>query len=233
MTSRSAPSPRNTVQRGNRWSGFLAAAVRSPRDVGTLLPSGPELARRLAAVVPQSGPAGRPAVVVEVGAGDGAVTGAIVAQARPDALIIAVEKDAALAARLRTREPGVRVVTADAVTLPAILAEHEASKADVIVSVLPWTLFGAQQQRALLTAFAESLHDDGVFTAAAYSTGYWAPSARRFRDELGRTFGEVLPTRTMLRHVPPAMSYVCRRPLRVGAGGGPAEGPELTEGRSR
>jgi phospholipid N-methyltransferase len=223
--------------------------------VGTLLPSGPELARRLAAVVPQSGPAGRPAVVVEVGAGDGAVTGEIVAQAGPDALIIAVEKDAGLAARLRTREPDVQVVTADAATLPAILAANGVARADVIVSVLPWTLFGSDQRRAFLATFAASLHDDGVFTAAAYSTGYWAPTSRRFRDELSHTFGEVLPTRTMLRHIPPAMSYVCRRPLRPDAEacdggadlagspqilGGPVVGdlpatdsPGVTEDRSR
>lgn len=219
------------VRPSRRWGGFLAAAVRSPRDVGTLLPSGPELARRLAAVVPRTGTAGRPPVVVEVGAGDGAVTGEIAAQAGPEALVIAVEKDAALAARLRERQPGVHVATADAATLPDILAQHGVERADVIVSVLPWTLFGPEQQRSLLAVFAESLCADGVFTAAAYSSGYWAPASRRFRDELGRTFAEVLPTRTMLRHLPPAMTYVCRRPVRAGTTG--ADGSELSEGRSR
>ncbi|MGH3939902.1 MAG: class I SAM-dependent methyltransferase [Pseudonocardiaceae bacterium] len=194
--------------------GFLAAAVRSPRDVGTLLPSGPELARRLAAVVPRSGPAERPMVVVEVGAGDGAVTWAIVERAGPDAVVIAVEKDPGLANRLRARASGVRVITADAGTLPAILVGQGVRRADVIVSVLPWTLFGPQQQRELLDTFSAALQADGVFTAAAYSSGYWTAAARRFRSELERTFSEVLPTRTMWRHVPPAMTYVCRRPLR-------------------
>jgi len=78
--------------------------------------------------------------------------------------------------------------------------------------VLPWALFGPQQQRELLAIFAGALRSDGVFTAAAYSLGYWTPAARRFRHELERFFGEVLPTRTMWRHLPPAMTYVCRRP---------------------
>ncbi|MGH3936213.1 MAG: class I SAM-dependent methyltransferase [Pseudonocardiaceae bacterium] len=186
--------------------------MRAPRDVGTLLPSGPELARRLAAVVPRDGMAGRPTVVVEIGAGAGAVTGAIAEQADQDAVVIAIEKDPELADRLRARELGVQVVTADAATLPAILAAHGVARADVIVSVLPWTLFGSRQQRELLTTFAAALHSDGVFTAAAYSLGYWTASARRFRRELDQTFGEVLPTRTMWRHLPPAMTYVCRRP---------------------
>jgi phosphatidylethanolamine/phosphatidyl-N-methylethanolamine N-methyltransferase len=155
-------------------------------------------------------------VVVEVGAGGGAVTAAIVQQADQDAVVIAVEKDAELAEQLRARQLGVRVVTADAVTLPAILADHGVDGADVIVSVLPWTLFGPRQQRQLLAIFAAALQADGVFTAAAYSLGYWMPAARRFRRELERFFGEVLPTRTMWRHLPPAMTYVCRRPGQVG-----------------
>ncbi len=219
MASHSASRPRDPVQRalGGGWGAFLAAAMRSPRDVGTLLPSGPELARRLAAVVPGAGQAGRRLVVVEVGAGAGAVTAAIAREADHDAVVIAVEKDPGLADRLRSRELGVRVVTADAATLPSILADHGVDRADVIVSVLPWTLFGPQQQREFLTIFAAALATDGVFTAAAYSCGYWTPAARRFRRELGRVFGEVLPTRTMWRHLPPAMTYVCRHPDMTGA----------------
>ncbi|MGH4010693.1 MAG: class I SAM-dependent methyltransferase [Pseudonocardiaceae bacterium] len=214
MASHPASQPQDAANPalGGGWGAFLAAAMRSPRDVGTLLPSGPELARRLAAVVPRTGPAGRPSVVVEVGAGAGAVTGAIAEQADQSAVVIAVEKDPELAEQLRSRDLGVRVVTADAATLPAILAAHGVDRADVIVSVLPWTLFGPRQQREFLTIFAAALQADGVFTAAAYSWGYWTPAARRFRRELEQAFGEVLPTRTMWRHVPPAMTYVCRRP---------------------
>ncbi|HEX4099926.1 MAG: methyltransferase domain-containing protein [Pseudonocardiaceae bacterium] len=214
MASHSASHPHDPVQRalGGGWGTFLAAAARSPRDVGTLLPSGPELAQRLASVVAGAGQAGRPAIVVEVGAGGGAVTAAIAREANHDAVVIAVEKDPGLAERLRSRQLGVRVVTADAATLPAILSDHGVDRADVIVSVLPWTLFGPRQQREFLTIFAAALQTDGVFTAAAYSLGYWTPAARRFRTELERTFGEVLPTRTLWRHLPPAMTYVCRHP---------------------
>ena len=214
MASQSASHSQDPVQRalGGGRGAFFAAAMRSPRDVGTLLPSGPELARQLAAVIPVANRGGQPVVVVEVGAGTGAVTAAIAQQVDEGTIVIAVEKDPELAERLRLRNLGVQVVTADAVTLPAILADHGVDCVDVIVSVLPWTLFGPRQQRDFLAIFAAALRTDGVFTAAAYSLSYWTPAARRFRCELGRVFGEVLPTRTMWRHFPPAMTYVCRRP---------------------
>ncbi len=214
MASHPAWRPQDPGQRtrGKRHGAFFAAALRSPRDVGTLLPSGPELARRLAVVIPRSGPRDQRPVVVEVGAGAGAVTAAIVDHVDEGTLVIAVEKDPELAEQLRARKLGVHVVTADAVTLPTILADHGVDCADAIVSVLPWALFGPQQQRELLAAFAGALRPDGVFTAAAYSLGYWTPAARRFRCELERFFAQVLPTRTMWRHLPPAMTYVCRFP---------------------
>lgn len=227
MAAHSASHPHDPLQHslGGGWSAFLAAAMRSPRDVGTILPSGPELARRLASVVPGAGQAGRPLVVVELGAGAGAVTAAIAREADPGSVVIAVEKDPDLADRLRSRELGVRVVTADAATLASILADHGADRADVIISVLPWTLFDSRRQREFLTTFAGALTPEGVFTAAAYSLSYWMPAARGFRRELGRVFGEVLPTRTMWRHLPPAMTYVCRRPGDIG--------PDITEDPSR
>ncbi|MBV9140831.1 MAG: methyltransferase domain-containing protein [Pseudonocardiales bacterium] len=220
MASHSASHPHDPVQRafGGGFGAFLAAAMRSPRDVGTLLPSGPALARRLAAVVPDASEAGRPQVVVELGAGTGAVTATIARAVDHDAVVIAVEKDPGLADRLRSRGLGVRVVTADAVTLSNILADNGVDRADVIISVLPWTLFDPQQQREFLAVFAAALATDGVFTAAAYSLSYWMPAAHRFRHELGRVFGEVLPTRTLWRHLPPAMTYVCRRPGAAGKG---------------
>lgn len=193
------------------WNAYLAAALRSPHGVGTVTPSSRALAARLAAVVRCS--AG-PQVVVEVGAGAGEVTEALVERAGRGATVIAIERDPELADRLRARDLGVDVVTADALTLPAVLADRGLSQVDALVSVLPFTLLPHGQQRRFLDVFAGALRPDGVFTAAAYSSGYWTPTARRFRGELHRAFGEVVPTRTTWRNVPPAMTYICRQPVR-------------------
>lgn len=205
------PRKRPSPDAGRSRGGFLAAALRSPREVGTLLPSGPALARRLAAVVPRGADE---RIVVELGAGTGAVTAEIARQAGPGVRLIAIEKDAPMAEQLRERNLAAHVVTADALRLREILADHRVERADVIISVLPWTLLPHERQRELLDVIRAALRSDGVFTAAAYSAGYWTPTARRFRDELHRSFHEVVPTRSMWDNVPPAMSYICRQPIR-------------------
>ena len=198
-------------RRSEGWRAYLAAARRSPLEVGTVTASSRTLAKRLATVVRCQGNGAQ--VVVEVGAGAGEVTEAIVERAAPGTTVIAIEKDPELAERLRARGLAADVVTADALTLPALLTQRGLVQVDVIVSVLPWTLLPPARQREFLDVFHRVLHPDGVFTAVAYSSGYWTPTARRFRAELHRRFHEVVPSRTTWRNLPPAMTYICRQPV--------------------
>lgn len=197
-----------------RVASFASAGWRSPRSVGTILPSGPALARRLAAVIPPTGHVSAAPVVVEVGAGTGELTPTIVARAGENARVIAVERDPDLAGILRDRGLGVDVIAADAGTLPELLAERGLPGVDAVISALPWALLSPPEQRRMLEVFHDSLHPTGVFTTLAYSCGLWMPSAINFRKAMSALFDEVLPTRTVWFNAPPAMTYVCRRPRR-------------------
>lgn len=210
------PAGEQRTQAGNRGTflPFLGAAFRRPHDVGTMLPSASRLAGRLAEVVPDGEHATLPPVVLEVGAGTGAITAALAARAGDKGTVIAVEKDPGLAGMLRERHPDVDVVAGDADTTREILAERGIETVDAVVSALPWTLFGSARRKQLLELFASVLAPEGVFTTACYSYGLWVPAARRFRVELDTVFEEVLATRTVWRNPPPAMTYACRRPYR-------------------
>jgi phosphatidylethanolamine/phosphatidyl-N-methylethanolamine N-methyltransferase len=187
---------------------FFAAVLRSPATVGAVAPSSPHLAARLAAVVPRAGDP----VVVELGPGTGSVTTAIEYRLGGRGRHVAVEIDPLLASYLRAEHPSVGVLVGDAVDLEWLFAEHQVPAVDAVVSGLPWSLIEPAAQRAIVEATARSLAPGGSFTTFAYLHALSMTRARQFRALLGEVFDEVLTTRTVWWNLPPAVTYVCRRP---------------------
>lgn len=187
---------------------FLAAALRNPAAMGAVAPSSSRLAARLAMVVPGEGEP----VVVELGPGTGSATAAIEHRMAGRGRHVAVELDAVLARHLRAEYAGVEVLVGDAAELELLLAEHHVPGADVVVSGLPWALIEADAQRAIIETTARWLAPGGSFTTLAYLHALPMTRARRFRALLGEVFDEVLTTRTVWWNLPPAVTYVCRRP---------------------
>lgn len=198
---------------------FLAAVLRSPATVGAVAPSSSRLAARLATVVPRIGEP----VVVELGPGTGSVTTAIEYRLAGRGRHVAVEIDPVLANYLRAEHAGVEVLVGDAAELERLFAEYQVPAVDAVVSGLPWSLIDADVQRAIVDATARSLRPGGCFTTFAYLHALSMTRARQFRTLLGEVFDEVLTTRTVWWNLPPAVTYVCRRPRAVRPG---------TDGRS-
>jgi phosphatidylethanolamine/phosphatidyl-N-methylethanolamine N-methyltransferase len=183
---------------------FFGEFLRSPLTVGAVAPSSGALARVVTAPVPGSGDP----VVVELGPGTGAFTGAIQRRLGGRGRHIAVEVNERFAARLAARHPGVDVALADAGSLAGALGE----RADVIVSGLPWVAFGENERRDVLAAVVDGLSESGAFTTFAYVHARWAGPARRLLRSLEARFDEVVVGRTVWGNLPPALVYHCRRP---------------------
>lgn len=187
---------------------FLVSAVRDPATIGAIAPSSPALGRLLASVVPSSGEP----VVVELGPGTGPVSAAIRERMPEHGQQLAVELDPALVEHLQRTKPWLRVLTGDAGDLCALLAEAEISTVDAMVTSLPWTLFPTEQQGRILDQISQVLTPDGAFTAFTYLQALPMRRARTFRQLLHFYFDEVITTRIVWRNLPPAVTYVCRRP---------------------
>ena len=115
---------------------MLPRIVVAPRRTGALAPSSRVLASRLADAAFR----GDPRIVVEIGAGSGAVTRELERRAaRTGARFVAVELDAALA----RRNGSARVVQADAAWLPV-------RRADVVVSGIPFASLPKAKAEAIL-----------------------------------------------------------------------------------
>lgn len=189
---------------------FIAATLRSPATMGAVAPTSSHLSRHLTSVVPG---VGEP-VVVELGPGTGTATAAIQQRLDGRGRQLAVEIDPALGELLRRRHPDIEVVVGDAVHLERLLAAHGVTGVDTVVSALPWSLIERAAQRTILEAAARALRPGGCFATLAYVHALPMTGARRFRGLLGEVFDEVLTTRTVWRNLPPAVSYVCRRPYK-------------------
>lgn len=152
-------------------------------------------------------------VVVELGPGTGAFTGLIQERLGGRGYHLAVEVDPAFASAVRRRYPRVDVVVGDAIRLPGVLALRGLPPADVVVSGLPWTVFPAARAARTLAAVASVMAPHAAFTTFGYLHALWTPPAQRLRENLARTFEEVVAGRTVWANLPPALVYHARRPL--------------------
>ncbi len=102
---------------------------------GAVAPSGPELARAMAARVDPS----TPGQLIELGPGTGAVTSALIERGVHPSRLVLVEMDGGFCERLRKRWPQALVLHADAYRAPSIMRAL-AQPAFAIVAGLPLIL---------------------------------------------------------------------------------------------
>lgn len=190
------------------YRAFLSRAVRNPGKVGAVAPSSPHLAREMARVVPSTG---NP-VVVEIGPGTGALSPAVAARLPEGGRHLAIELDEGMVGYLQNSVPWLEVIQGDAAELEELLRGAGVDRVDAVISGLPWAIFSAADQQDVLRQVGRVLAPQGALTTFAYVHALGMSGARGFRHRLGEAFDEVLTTRTVWRNLPPALSYVCRRP---------------------
>ncbi len=183
---------------------FLRSFLASPRKVGAVLPT----SRRTVRETLDLAPLGQARCVVELGAGTGVYTRAILDRIGSGARVLAFEVDSELSSALDSelRDPRLRVVNASAVDV----ARHlDGATADVIVSALPFTSLPVPERKQILRAARDVLGRDGILLVLQYS-----PLIER---ELRQTFSNVR-RRLSLLNVPPAFLFACQGDPRSQAG---------------
>jgi phospholipid N-methyltransferase len=155
---------------------FLKSWVQDPRLIGAVAPSGRALAKLMSTGL-------RPgARVIELGAGTGTVTEALLrAGVRPEDLFL-LERNEAFFDVLRRRFPRCTLVPADALHLRQRFADSLRSF-DFVVSGLPLLLFSPEQKRELVAQVFDVLGPAGVYQQFTY--GPRCPLGRGIRDRLG------------------------------------------------
>jgi phospholipid N-methyltransferase len=149
---------------------FLIEAARDLRTTGAIAPSGKVLARALIEPVRVQVP--RPLAVLEVGAGTGAVTRALIPQLSRGSRLDIVEPNSRFATRLRhliDAHPDLAGRAEQVNVHQKYLEDLDTDERyDVIVSGLPLTNFTPVQVERIMTRSMELLHPGGTLTYFAY-----------------------------------------------------------------
>ena len=169
---------------------FAREWLRSPRKVGAICPSGPALARTMAMLVPQGN-----GLVIELGAGTGAVTAALLRHGVSPRRLIAVERAGAMAKLLRQRFPEIRVLQEDASQLSSLLPQDQ--RVDCIVSSIPFVSLPSTVRTAVIHEIKTVLQD-GLLIQYTYAWGNACLAEAGFsRVDSRLVLGNLPPARVM------------------------------------
>ena len=174
---------------------FARAFAANPRQVGAILPTSRWAVRDMLDLADVRSAR----LVVELGAGTGASTREILGRMRPDARLLALEIDPRLADLLAERvdDPRLTVICDSAEHLEAHL---DGERADVLVSMLPFTSLEPPLRRRILDALPAALAPEGVLLVIQYSA--------LIQRELRKRFPSVRRRISPL-NVPPAVLFAC------------------------
>lgn len=185
---------------------FLKRWLRRPFAVGAVVPSGRLLAEAMARTT-FAEMKGREGHVIELGAGTGEVTKALLGAGIPAHRLALVERDPELASFLRRHFVGPRIVEGDAARLPKILSEQGIGSVSAVVSSLPLLSLPADVVRGIVEGVFDALPRGGALVQFTY--GPAQPVPRSLSQSL-RLVGTRGPR--IWRNMPPAVVWTFRRP---------------------
>ncbi|WP_422015311.1 class I SAM-dependent methyltransferase [Reyranella sp.] len=185
---------------------FLKRWLRRPFAVGAVVPSGRLLAEAMAKTT-FAEMKGRDGHVIELGAGTGEVTKALLAAGIPADRLALVERDPELASFLRRHFVGPRIVEGDAARLQKILAEQGIGSVSAVVSSLPLLSLPAEVVRGIVEGVFDALPRGGALVQFTYGPAQPVPRALSQALRLVGTRGS-----RIWRNIPPAVVWTFRRP---------------------
>ena len=144
---------------------FLYEAVMHPSMVGAIFPSSKRLAYSLAQQISTN----HPGLVVELGAGTGAITAALVDQKNLFQQLIVIERSAKLSNHLAQRFPELKIIQGDARQLHKLINQSTSSPIQAIVSSLPLRSLSSSIIKKIGTEINHVLIKGGLYIQYTYS----------------------------------------------------------------
>lgn len=150
---------------------FFKRWIKNPLSLGAILPSSRNLSRFMGETVAKDnkGLIDQGYYVLEIGAGTGSFTKALLDAGVPPKQLICVELDPKLFTFLKKRFPGVTCICGDASDLRSLLPPALTSKIATVVSGIPMINIPFKVQEAIIASSFSLLGDTGLFYQFTYS----------------------------------------------------------------
>lgn len=127
---------------------FFRRWIANPLQMGSVIPSSPSLCRRVARAVRRD----PTEVVIELGAGTGVISRALLEAGLPANRLIVVEIAHEMARHLRQELPGVTVIEGDARDLARLIPAHWHGRVGTVICGVPMVLLPLAEQRRFTRA---------------------------------------------------------------------------------
>jgi len=178
------------------------AWMKSPLKIGSFVPSSRALARAVAKQIhyDQAG------AVVELGAGTGVITNAILEAGLDAKRLIVIERDAGMHEILCAHFPQLTIIKGDACNLKALLAEHGIEQVNSIISSLPLLSMPNQLRIIIEEQMIGAIGEHGRIVQFTY--GHRSPFVRNGLHKVKLNGRRVA---TILANIPPAHIWVFQK----------------------
>lgn len=189
-----------------QWMIFFRQWMRDPLRTASIVPSGRQLARLMAASLPHDCRR-----VVELGGGTGVITREVLRRGVEPQHLLVFELNRVLHDLLLRRFPDVHVCCADARMLHEVMQQlgfAQENTVDAIVSGLGLLSMPVTVQREILKKAFDALRPEGTLIQFTY--GPFSPVSRVLCNELGLHGQRIC---IAWKNIPPASVYVYRRAL--------------------
>jgi phospholipid N-methyltransferase len=179
---------------------FSRNFIKHPRMLGSLIPSSRFLVNRLLSQVDW----GKAATIVEYGPGVGTITGEILRRLRPDGTVLAIDTNRDFARYLaRTlRDDRLHVIQGSAADAQENLRERGLSRADYVISGIPYSTMDPRVRERILRTTHEVLQPDGAFLVYQFTRAV-LPHLRQVFPHVHQEFEP--------RNIMPARLFYCER----------------------
>ncbi len=192
---------------------FVGEALTDFNTVAAVAPS----SKHLAAAMLEPLRLEKARVALELGAGTGAITHALLERLPPRATLVVFEINRRFFACLQRNisDPRAILVNASAENLDVELGRLGLQQVDAVASSLGLAFLPDPRRHALFQRLAPFLHGESAFTQYQYIHGMQFVKGRlhrlHLRPLLNRYFGSV-QSRIVWRNLPPAIVFTCQAP---------------------